>query len=87
MLGRQSPVFQKGVFMAKRKRATGKKGPGRPVTTGKGQLIGLRCHSAFIEVVDKWRADQAATAGGNVTPLTRPAAIVKLAELGLAGSK
>ena len=49
---------------------------GRPTTTGKGQLIGLRCHKPFLDSVDNWRA-------GQDGKLSRPAAIVRLAELGL----
>jgi hypothetical protein len=60
----------------KRRRQADKRGPGRPVTTGKGQLIGLRCHPPFLDAVDRWRADK---------DLTRPAAIVRLAETGLKG--
>lgn len=54
---------------------------------GVGQLVGLRCRDEFIAAVDAWRADQAKHAGGNVTALTRPAAIVKLAEIGLGRAK
>ena len=50
------------------------RGPGRPVTTGTGQLIGIRCHPPFLDAVDRWRKD---------LELSRPAAIVKLAEVGL----
>ena len=49
---------------------------GRPTTTGKGQLIGLRCHKPFLAAVDEWRDEQG-------DKLSRPAAIVRLAELGL----
>ena len=49
---------------------------GRPATTGKGQLIGLRCHKPFLAAVDAWRAKQK-------IGLTRPAAIIRLAEIGL----
>jgi hypothetical protein len=81
------------IDMAKRKAAkrkasgSGVKRVGRPVTTGIGQLIGLRCREEFIAAVDQWRQDQAKASGGNVTALTRPAAIVKLAEIGLANKK
>ena len=70
--------------MAKRRlRAARKaKGPakakrGRPITTGKGELVGCRCHKPFLESVDRWRAGEG---------LSRPAAIVRLAEKGLAAS-
>lgn len=46
---------------------------GRPRTTGKGHLIGLRCHKAFLAAVDAWRSKQEGD-------LSRPAAIVRLAE-------
>jgi len=49
---------------------------GRPATTGKGQLIGLRCHKPFLAAVDTWRAKQG-------DELSRPAAIVRLAGIGL----
>jgi hypothetical protein len=58
----------------KRKEAGTGRGPGRPVTTGKGELVGLRCHKPFLEAVDGWR---------DTRELSRPAAIVKLAEIGL----
>lgn len=61
--------------MAKRKaRKKAKSRRGRPVTTGKGELVGLRCHKPFLERVDRWRASGA---------ISRPAAIIQLAELGL----
>jgi hypothetical protein len=50
--------------------------PGRPATTGKGTLVGLRCHKPFLDAVDRWRGRQ------DDKP-TRPAAIVRLAERGL----
>ena len=52
---------------------------GRPVTTGKGQLVGLRCHGRFLQAVDGWRERE------DDKP-SRPAAIIRLAELGLAMS-
>jgi hypothetical protein len=54
----------------------GRKRLGRPKTTGKGHLIGLRCHKPFLAAVDEWREEQ------DEKP-SRPAAIVRLAELGL----
>lgn len=51
-------------------------GPGRPLTTGKGVLVGMRCHSPFLSAGDRWRAGQA-------DKPSRPAAIVRLAEIGL----
>jgi hypothetical protein len=50
---------------------------GRPATTGKGVLVGLRCHPPFLQAVDGWREREEGTP-------SRPAAIVRLAELGLA---
>jgi hypothetical protein len=54
-------------------------GPGRPRTTGKGQLVGLRCHADFLSRVDEWRRSQADAP-------TRNAAIVRLAEGGLSAA-
>ena len=54
-----------------------RKGRGRSATTGKGTLIGLRCHRPFLDAVDGWRERQG-------DKPTRPAAIVQLAERGLA---
>jgi hypothetical protein len=53
---------------------------GRPRTTGKGKFIGLRCHKPFLAAVDEWREEQ------DEKPST-PAAIVRLAELGLRAEK
>lgn len=53
--------------------------PGRPKgtgTTGTGVLIGVRCHGAFLEAVDKWRQQQE-------VPPARAAAVRRLAEIGL----
>jgi hypothetical protein len=47
---------------------------GRPVTTGKGTLVGIRCHKEFLGRIDAWRA-------GQEGELSRPAAIHRLAEL------
>jgi hypothetical protein len=63
------------VEMAKRS-SKKRRGPGRPPTTGIGKLVGIRCHKEFLTRVDKWRAAQ----GG----ISRPDAIRKLAEMGLA---
>jgi hypothetical protein len=61
-----------------------KKGPaklkGHPATTGKSTLVGLRCHMPFLQAVDEWRASQ------DDRP-SRPAAIVRLARVGLSVSK
>ena len=61
--------------MPRQKRSTPKK-RGRPVTTGKGTLVGIRCHKEFLGLVDAWRA-------GQEGELSRPAAIHRLAELWL----
>jgi hypothetical protein len=53
-----------------------KKKRGPPRTTGPGTLIGLRCHPPFVSAVDEWR-------GRQEDDPSRPAAIVRLAELGL----
>src|SRR3954464_15260202 len=54
-----------------------KRGP--PRTTGPGTLVGLRCHAHFLNAVDGWRERD------DDKP-SRPAAIVRLAEIGLATS-
>jgi hypothetical protein len=64
----------KTALRSKRAGSEKKRGPGRPVTTGKGELVGLRCHKPFLEAVDSWR---------DTRELSRPAAIVRLAEVGL----
>jgi len=61
--------------MAKKARERKRK-RGRPVTTGKGVGVLLRCHDDFLSRVDRWRARQ------DDAP-TRPEAIRRLAELGL----
>jgi hypothetical protein len=53
-----------------------KSGAGRPITTGPGKTVGVRCHAEFLKRIDQWRAEQP---GG----LTRPQAIRWLAEVGL----
>jgi hypothetical protein len=67
-----------GSVMAKK--ATRKRGPGRPPTTGIGVPVLLRCHERFLTAVDRWRAKQE----GNVS---RPDAIRRLAEFGLSGTQ
>jgi len=51
-----------------------KRGPGRPRTTGRGVLVACRCHPPFLDAVDRWRGK---------SDLSRPAAIMKLAEMTL----
>ena len=50
-----------------------KKGRGRPVTTGKGTLIGVRLQPAHLKALDAWIATQS-------TPVTRPEAIRAMME-------
>lgn len=58
-----------------------KRGRGRPVTTGKGTLIGVRLLDTPLAELDAWIADQ------EEPDLTRPEAIRRLVELGLKGKK
>ena len=58
-----------------------KKRRGRPVTTGKGTLIGVRLLDDPLSILDSWIAKQ------KEPDLTRPEAIRRLVELGLAGAK
>jgi hypothetical protein len=55
------------------------KRPGPARTAPKATPVGLRCHRAFLSAVDAWRKRQ------HDAP-ARPAAIVRLAELGLSVS-
>jgi hypothetical protein len=57
-----------------------KRGPGRPKMEGTGTLIGVRCHQKFLEAVDRWCKQQE-------VPPSRPAAIRRLAEIGLETSR
>ena len=57
-----------------------KRGRGRPVTTGTGTLIGVRCLDDLLDRIDTWRATQE----GDVS---RPDAIRRLAEQALAGTQ
>ena len=50
---------------------------GRPRTTGRGLLLGVRVHANFLKALDEWREKQK---GGR---LTRPEAIRQLAWLAL----
>jgi hypothetical protein len=54
-----------------------KKKRGRPVTTGKGTLIGVRLVDASLATLDHWIESQ------KEPDLTRPEAIRRLVELGL----
>jgi hypothetical protein len=50
---------------------------GRPRTTGRGLLLGVRVHANFLKALDEWREKQ------NGGRLTRPEAIRQLAWLAL----
>jgi|ERR1700722_3297589 len=58
-----------------------KKRRGRPVTTGKGTLIGVRLLDDPLSTLDAWIAKQKETA------LSRPEAIRRLVEIGLKAEK
>jgi hypothetical protein len=59
--------------MAKSIRVITKKARGRPVTTGKGTLVGVRLQPSQLAALDAWIAKQNA-------PLTRPEAIRAMME-------
>ncbi len=63
--------------MGKSIRVITKKRRGRPVTTGKGTLIGVRLLDEPLATVDAWIAKQ------GEADLSRPEAIRRLVELGL----
>jgi hypothetical protein len=63
--------------MAKSIRVNPKKKRGRPVTTGKGTLIGVRILDDPLAALDAWIAKQ------KEPELSRPEAIRRLVELGL----
>jgi hypothetical protein len=63
--------------MAKSIRVITKKARGRPVTTGKGTLIGVRLLDDPLATLDAWISRQ------NEPDLSRPEAIRRLVELGL----
>jgi hypothetical protein len=63
--------------MGKSIRVITKKRRGRPVTTGKGTLIGVRLLDEPLATLDDWIAKQ------KDAELTRPEAIRRLVELGL----
>ena len=67
--------------MAKSIRVNPKKKRGRPVTTGKGTLIGVRILDAPLAALDDWIAKQ------KEPELSRPEAIRRLVELGLRAKK
>jgi hypothetical protein len=63
--------------MAKSINVITKKRRGRPVTTGKGTLIGVRLLDEPLSTLDAWIARQ------QELDLTRPEAIRRLVEIGL----
>jgi len=63
--------------MAKSIRVITKKRRGRPVTTGKGTLIGVRLLDAPLATLDVWIAKQ------DEPGLTRPEALRRLAAIAL----
>jgi hypothetical protein len=65
------------LFMAKSIRVNTKK-RGRPKTTGKGELIGVRILPPLLKELDAWIA-------GHGNPMSRPHAIRRLVEHALAG--
>ena len=67
--------------MGKPLRVITKKRRGRPVTTGKGTLIGVRLLDAPLATLDAWISRQ------KEPDLTRPEAIRRLVELGLKAKK
>jgi hypothetical protein len=71
--------------MARSIRVITKKRRGRPVTTGKGTLIGVRLLDEQLAALDAWIAAQEPD---HIIPnLSRPAAIRRLIELGLRAKK
>jgi len=67
--------------MAKSISVITKKRRGRPVTTGKGTLIGVRILDEPLATLDVWISKQ------KEPELTRPEAIRRLVELGLKAKK
>jgi hypothetical protein len=61
------------LIMGKSIRDNTKRGRGRPVTTGKGTLVGVRLQPALLRALDVWIEKQDA-------PLTRPEAIRAMME-------
>src|SRR5690349_14600545 len=57
-----------------------KKSRGRPKTTGKGDQIGMRWQKPLLRSIDTWREAQEGKP-------SRPEAIRRLVELGLAGTR
>jgi hypothetical protein len=60
--------------MAKSIRVSTKKKRGRPVTTGKGTLVGVRLQPDLLKALDKW---------AKLNDINRPEAIRRLIEQGL----
>jgi len=67
--------------MARSIRVITKKKRGRPVTTGKGTLIGVRLLDEQLAALDAWIADQELDLG--IPDMSRPEAIRRLIEIGL----
>lgn len=63
--------------MAKSIRVITKKRRGRPITTGRGTLVGVRMLDAPLTAIDAWISEQ------DDADLTRPEAIRRLVEIGL----
>jgi hypothetical protein len=75
-------VCRLGVPKRKHVMAKKAKGRGRPKTTGPGMQISVRCQADFLARVDEWRAKQPPQPG-RTGELSRPAAILWLAALGM----
>jgi hypothetical protein len=78
--GSATSIAEVSLFMTKSIRVITKKMRGRPLTTGKGTLIGVRMQPDELAVLDSWL-----TRDGR--GLTRPQAIRLLVELGLGAAK
>jgi hypothetical protein len=70
-----APLFRGTTIMAKRTRGAGKRG--RPRTTGSGIQVGMRWQRPLLDRMDRWAKRHC---------LSRPEAIRRLIELGLATS-
>jgi hypothetical protein len=76
LVGVVGSCYQETMAKTAKRSSKKRRGPGRPPTTGIGKLIGIRCHKEFLKRVDRWRADHEG--------ISRPQAIRRLAEMGLA---
>lgn len=68
-------------MMAKSINVIQKRKRGRPVTTGRGKLIGVRLLDQPLAIIDAWISRQ------KEPDLTRPEAIRRLVEIGLKAKK